>query len=981
MEQPKLSSVTTPQHSSISGKNTYTSLLHSTISSKGFKLASVNVNSLLKHIDEIRLMLIDSPLEVLAINESKLDDSIFDGEIHIPGYNCIRNDRNRAGGGDILYVKDHLSYTLRNDLVPCTLEMACIELHLPHCRSFLVCSWYRPPNSDMTIFNDYDQFLDKCDSEDKEIIIMGDLNCDVSKTPLENHTRELAFVSSMYHLEQLINEPTRTTISSATTIDLIFTNRKENIASSGVIQIGMSDHNLIFCVRKFIPPKSRPVIKEVRNFKNFVAEEFVADLNKVNWENVRNFDSPNDAWQFWRFSFESILNAHAPIRHKRLRAQTVPWLNSKIKRTIWNRDYHKKRAVKYGSDRHWELYKSYRNSVNIEMRKAKSAYFRGKIDECSTEKDSKKTWKLINSLLGRQNKGNRVNELNIDDHIITDSKEMSEAFNDFFINIGPNLASELDDTQSTNNINTFLDKCNSQTIFKFSKIPVENVLLELKALNISKSTGLDGIPAKLLKIASEIIAPSLTHIFNLSLSTGTFVDEWKIARVSPLFKSDDRRQVGNYRPISILPIVSKVFEKEVFRQLYGHLIENSILSKYQSGFRPCHSTVTALIQMCDNWFANMDKGLLTGVVFIDIRKAFDAVNHSILLDKLKRYGLSEVEITWFNSYLTNRKQQCLVNGHLSEPKEIICGVPQGSILGPLLFLIYINDLPNCLTNTTPCMFADDMQVYVSAPDMSCLVDYINPDLARINDWLNVNKLRSHKAKTKHIVIGSSYNLKNKAPNEQNDIIMDNCQVSRVEKHKCLGVQIDEKLSFDSHIDGICKKASASIGALKRMKPFVPFDSLKATYSALVQPYFDYCSPLWDTCGKTLRNRLQRLQSRAARVITGADYDIRSADILADLDWVTLDKRRAKLKSVLMFKILNHQSAPYLNESFNKLQNCNKKYELRNTETDLALPKPKTNFLKRSFRYSGAMLWNNLPDEAKRAKTLRQFKRGICSLFS
>ena len=263
----------------------------------------------------------------------------------------------------------------------------------------------------------------------------------------------------------------------------------------------------------------------------------------------------------------------------------------------------------------------------------------------------------------------------------------------------------------------------------FLPIPVENVALTLKCLKVSKSTGLDKIPVKVLKIVSSIIAPSLTFIFNLSLSYGIFIDDWKNARVCPVYKGNDRRDMGNYRPISILPIISKVFEKEVFQQLYHYLKVNSILSKFQSGFRSrLHSTVSASIQMCDDWLDNMDKGRLTGVVFLDIRKAFDSVDHSILLEKVQFYGVADRELMWFKSYLTARQQQCLVNGCLSSQSNLLCGVPQGSILGPLLFLIYINDLPNCLKFTTPCLYADDTQIFTSSFDTGVLANNKNSDL-------------------------------------------------------------------------------------------------------------------------------------------------------------------------------------------------------------------------------------------------------------
>ena len=240
--------------------------------------------------------------------------------------------------------------------------------------------------------------------------------------------------------------------------------------------------------------------------------------------------------------------------------------------------------------------------------------------------------------------------------------------------------------------------------------------------------------------------------------------------------------------------------------------------------------------MCDNWYENMDNGKLTGVVFIDIRKAFDSIDHEILLEKLAYYGVSQIEYTWFQSYLANRQQQCQVNGFISGKKEIICGVPQGSILGPLLFLIYINDLPNCLRNTTPCLYADDTQVFAASYDFDELANDIKIDLENVTIWLNVNKLQSHPSKTKLMIIGSKQNLTNKIGDLDPSIFMNNNPVSSVVSNKCLGVDLDDSLTFHTYIEKICKKNCAGIGVLRRIKPFVPQASLVTLYTALVQPY-------------------------------------------------------------------------------------------------------------------------------------------------
>jgi retron-type reverse transcriptase len=425
---------------------------------------------------------------------------------------------------------------------------------------------------------------------------------------------------------------------------------------------------------------------------------------------------------------------------------------------------------------------------------------------------------------------------------------------------------------------------------------VGSVLCNLKNLKANKSTGLDAIPAKILKLAAHIIAPSLTYIFNLSLiQSGIYVNNWKQARVTPIFKSEDKSKCENYRPISILSIVSKVFEKEVFRQMYTYMNESN-LSKYQSGFQPQHSTLSALIKICDEILNNMDKEKINCIVFLDIWKAFDSINHNILLSKMRsNFGISGNELLWFESYLMNREQQCVANGILSSVGKLKCGVPQGSILGPLLFLLYINDLPQCLQKTTPGLYADDMEIYASSHNVNDLIDNINYDLNIVMQWMENNKLQIHPKKFKCMFIASPYKIKN-IP--QGIPILINVPVPRLNCYKCLGVTLEEKLNWVFHIDMIIKKVNAGIEIIKLMKTCVPQEFLQTVYNALIQPYFDYWCQLWDTCGIVLKEKLQKCQSRAARVITGASYDIRLADVLATLGWQTLDNRRKYLKSIL-----------------------------------------------------------------------------------
>ena len=351
----------------------------------------------------------------------------------------------------------------------------------------------------------------------------------------------------------------------------------------------------------------------------------------------------------------------------------------------------------------------------------------------------------------------------------------------------------------------------------------------LNSLSSFKATCLDGIPARFIKESSSIIAGPLCHIINLSIIQGVVPDDLKSARVVPLYKKNDKTEVSNYRPVSILSIVSKVLERVMYDQLEQYLSENSILYELQSGFRHGFSTDSCLIHLTDFIRFQMDKGNLVGMILLDLKKTFDTVNHSIFLMKLKAIGLSESPVRWFSSYLSDRRQLVDLSGTYSSPGTISCGVPQGSILGPLLFLIYVNDMSAVVENKL-LLYADDSAILVPAKSKQEIETRLSHDLDILSQWLICNKLSLHLGKTESILFGSKQRLKSQS---QLDINCNGQSIESREEVKYLGATIDNNLSFETMARSVIKKANGKLKFLYRKSQFLTRYTRKRLVSSLV----------------------------------------------------------------------------------------------------------------------------------------------------
>lgn len=933
-------------------------------------MGSLNINSLSKHIDELKIYMEDGIFDVLAINETKLDQYDADSLINLPGYTCVRQDRNKSGGGVCIYIRNSINFTRKFALEDDDLELISIEITKPNSTPFLLTTWYRPPKSPDIVFDKFEEFLKKADSMYKEYYILGDLNCDLISSNIAPHTSKLIDLLDNYQLCQLIEQPTRITEETKTLIDHVITNNKESLTHYGVFITSFSDHNLIFAVRKIGIRRGSPRFIETRSFKNFNETKFIEDIKNTVWPTPNNSNDINIVWEDWKTTMQIILDRHAPCRIKRIRNKPSPWINLEIKREMYARNLLKKKAIKSNSSADWLLFKQKKNTVNQLVRRTKKCYYKDEIKNSSG--NPKETWKVLNNLMGRKTKNTEITKLNLSSfETITDAKDIANSFNTHFTGIGPKLASQIPSSPVDKSFEEYLTKVDS--IFRFRSVSPARVLNLLKTTDVGKAVGVDKISNKVLKISAPYIYESLAVIFNLSLETSIVPSDWKMAKVTPIFKTGDRYDSNNYRPISVISALARIFEKLVYDQLENYATKHNLINPRQSGFRSLFSTATAMLDLTNEWCFNIDRKLVNGALFLDLKKAFDTVDHKILLSKLEYFGLDQPAIGWFKSYLNGRMQMCTVNGILSDAQQLSCGVPQGTILGPLLFLIYINDLPNCVMHSSTRMYADDTNLTVSGSNIPEIKLMLEKDIQCVVEWLCANKLTLNVIKTEFMLIGSRQRIATLTDNL--DLSVNGITLKQTDEIKCLGIKIDENLTWKSQIDTIKKKVATNLRVMRKAKPFLNRQLLISIYHSIIEPYFSYCSVVWDNIDLTLADKLQKLQNRAARIITSAPYSVHTCDVFSDLGWSPLAHNRKCQKAIMMHKIINGCAPSYLTEMFEK-QFGSTVYNLRSSDKNIQIPKVRTESYKRSFAVSGSMLWNSLPNSLKNEKILSKFKKGI-----
>ncbi len=956
------------------GKDDHISKSLKTKKTKGVVFAHLNVRSIRNKMDDVKYIAENENVDVFTISETWLSSNICDNELSIPGYHLFRRDRplendnvmendenDDEHGGVACYVRDSHTAVKRSDLNDDEIEALWIEIKPKYSKPFLVCTFYRPPDCNVEYFNKFDNIVQGLNDDD--IVILGDFNLDCLS---DNTSKKVDDFCTNNQLSQIIDEPTRVTESSSTLIDLICVSRPEEYTSTLVVPYNVSDHYLVKTIKMCNKAKTVPKMVTSRCYKSFNEASFIHDISCVDWNRVSDIEDPDDSWVLWRKMFLDVCNKHVPFKTRKVKGYLPPWITPEYKELSHKRDHQKRQAQLSGNPDDWRRAKEMRNKVNSLNKRLKREHFRKVIKENGN--NTRKLWQTLRNHGGLGTKQTSVASTESKSECIAKANQI----NHHFCTIGHKV---VNDTNADNHSNETSSECISSEdkMFTFSVVSDTYVYQQLKMISINKATGMDDIPAKLLKLAAPYIAKSLAHICNVSLKNGTIPNEWKYAKVTPIHKGGDTNDLNNYRPISVLPIISKILERSVHDQIYSYLQENNILSTEQSGFRPNHSTETALLDVTDYILNGMDKGKATGIVFLDLRKAFDTVNHDLLLKKLHDIGVRGIELAWFKSYLSDRKQSTAYQGTLSAYEDITIGVPQGSILGPLLFCIFVNDLPKFLTCKT-VLYADDTALMFSSNDKNVLNINLNNNLKQVSEWLQRNKLSLNIAKTKYMICGTRQCIENF---DNMSVLINDSEIEQVQTFKYLGIWFDPLLKWDYQVQNTSKKVSQRIGLVSRLRKFVPFKTTKLLANCLVLPYFDYCSLVWRNCSKDLSNKLQVLQNRLARIVLKEGPRAHIADMLEAMNWKTLNDRAFINLIHLVHKCLTNNAPMYLQTKFSYVHEHHHYPTKSSGKLNLYHDKVSTKAGERTLTYRGVKAWNNISDDLRSVPyNSKNFKKAL-----
>lgn len=926
-----------------------------------FTIAHINIRALLAKFNDVKKEILYKNYTILAISETWLNSNINSAALQIDGYSFIRKDRigDTRGGGVGMYISNNIKFSIiqsRNDI-----EQLWVSTKI-NGKVFLVGTIYRPPNYDYNIFlNSFENtVINDLPGAYEHLFCLGDFNIDQLQI-YNSATKLFSNVIDCLGFEQIINEPTRTTNTTSSIIDLILTNDSSVVTEKGVLCLhNISDHDLIYC-KINIAVTVQPRVIMYRDYKNLNMVNFNRHLHSLPLFHIIEIENIDNKLHFLNKCLLDLYDTHIPLKSLVIKGPYTPWVTYNLKQMMKSRDKAHMKYLKNKTQDNWEYYKSLRNFTNRAVKREKKAYVEYKLKHTATSQ----VWRELKKL-------NVINNKTSD---IPLELQNAEEINNFFLNSVP---------QNTNNnkhglIQFYESNTKNNVIDNFRFSPVDDELVG-KIINSlhSKATGDDGIDIAFIKLCCPYIIPIVTHLVNFCIEHSIYPDQWKIAIVKPIPKLNEITEYKHLRPVCILSAMSKVLEKIMEYQLRTHLKAKQIIPEFQSGFRPQHSCLTALLNITDDVLSSADEGKITALVLLDFSKAFDTLDHEILIAILHFIGLDHSAVLLIQNYLIGRKQRVMINNKSSSTVEVLSGVPQGSILGPLLYTIYTSKFSDCIMYCKHSFYADDTQLYFSfnPSEVQLACENINDDLSRLLQEAKNHSLNINPVKSSLILFGRSYVISEIS--ERVKVKIDNEVIPVVNETKNLGVIFDSGLRFKKQVSNMIRNAYFKLKILFNSRHLLSH-KLKITLCELfVLSQFNYCSTLYGFCiDKQDSNRIQKVQNACIRFI----YGIRKYDHvtykLKELKWITMENKRKYHALCFFHKLIKLKSPQYL---YNKIRFRTDVHNINIRKKDmLSLPPHKTSLFQRSFSYNVVKMYNGIKPEFKSMSPCL-FKRKVKNEF-
>lgn len=815
---------------------------------------------------EIELFLEKFRVDIFCITEHWLKN--YEMLFNYENYNMSSafNRKILQRGGSLVFIRKTLKAKERKDIVNLSIEgdveLACIELE----KHIVLCVYRSPYDRNFTSFEAVmEDALGKISNSGKSIVVCGDFNVDLLDKDIS--TRIICLFKS-FDLDYVFLEPTRITSTTATCIDNVYCNC--NVTEKKVINCLKSDHSGLLVklpfrkIKKEIKTQTRPVtIKKIEKFKLVLNKKLpIQDFTQSNTDNYYNgFFAVIDR------EFQNIFKTKSTLINQKFKFSA--WATTGIRKsreTLF--DLYDKKTYTF-DDNFINYIKAYSKIFKKVCSVAKSNYIANKIK--LSENKVKMVWNIINRETGKVKTRDPVYVLQTDHGKITDNTEIAKEFETYFTNIPVKTTEALNSSPllAQNLLEVNVNRCTS--LFTFKSINPYTVVKAFKSLKLKNTEDLWGLSVTLISNVINILAPYLACLFNISIESGVFPALMKLSKVVPLYKSGSKTDSGNYRPVSVLPVLSKVFEKIMLNQMVLHFNENGLLHNRQYGFTKGRSTTDAGVELVRNIYDAFEESQNAIGVFCDLSKAFDCVEHQTLLLKLKHYGVEDRAIRLLKSYLDNRTQKVEINGTYSSGSNVKMGVPQGSILGPFLFLTYINDLPFMVENLSNIvLFADDTSLLFKVDRKVKETDEVNSTLSKILSWFTTNNLLLNAKKTKCM----RFTLPNVKLNQEN-VILDGNKLEYVSSTVFLGITIDCKLQWGPHITTLAGRLSSAAYAVKKIRQLTDIATARLVYFSYFHSVMSYGILLWGHAADI--DTIFVLQKRAVRAI----YKMRSRESLRD----------------------------------------------------------------------------------------------------